>query len=248
MVRHAATTVALTDVEAEQVRAYAGNVVTAVVPNGVGPRPAGPGGMAFRHSLGIPADVPLALFVGRLDVRHKGLDRLVAATVDAPTWRFLFVGPDHRGGHRRLQRMAADLGTSARVYLVGPLGEPAPSPALMRQRTSLSCPPDGRGCRCHCWRRWRKGSRHSSHPEWTAWCRSVAPGPGGCPLRASSARMLEAIATLPAAEWSRRAEAARQLAQATTGTTSPPPTMRCTEAACQRWAAITSVARGASSP
>jgi hypothetical protein len=60
--------------------------------------------------------------------------------------------------------------------------------------------------------------------------------------------MLEAIATLPAAEWSRRAEAARQLAQDYDWDDVAAAYDAVYQAAFQRWAANTSVARGASSP
>jgi glycosyltransferase involved in cell wall biosynthesis len=247
MIRHAATVVALTEVEAEQVRAYAGNVVTAVVPNGVGPRPVGPGGMAFRHSLGIPADVPLALFVGRLDVRHKGLDRLVAGTVDAPTWRFIFVGPDHRGGRRRLQRMAADLGTSARVYLVGQLGEPALSGAYAAADLFV-LPSRWEGLPMSLLEALAEGVPSLVTPEVDRLVPVSSSGAGWVSDPGELGRMLEAVATLPAAEWSRRVEAARQLAQDYDWDDVADAYDAVYRAAFQRWAASSSVARGASSP
>ena len=106
-------------------RAYAGDVVTAVVPNGVAARTSGNGGAAFRTRHEIPADARLALFVGRLDVRHKGLDRLVEASATAPSWQFVLVGPDHRGSRRRLLQMAVDLGVRARLHFIGQLDSAA---------------------------------------------------------------------------------------------------------------------------
>jgi glycosyltransferase involved in cell wall biosynthesis len=121
LVRRADTVVALTEVEAGHVRRFAGQVSTAVVPNGVRPLPPGRAGTDIREQFGVPRDARLAVFVGRLDVPHKGLDRLVRATAAAPSWHVLLVGPDHRGGLARLRQLAAGLGAADRVRFAGQL-------------------------------------------------------------------------------------------------------------------------------
>src|SRR5512133_937152 len=121
MVRGATAVVGLTEVEAEQVRDFAGPVVTAVIPNGVAEPAASRGGTWLRDRFRVPRGARLAVFVGRLDVRHKGLDRLVRAAAAAPSWHVLLVGPDHRGGWEQVLRMAARSGAAGRVPLAGPL-------------------------------------------------------------------------------------------------------------------------------
>ena len=212
MVRGSAITVTLTKVEAEQVRAYAGDVVTAVVPNGVAPLPLGSGGVSFRASVGIPADARLALFVGRLDVRHKGLDRLVAAAAAAPTWRFVFVGPDHRGGRRQLQQMAADLGTAERVHLVGQLEAAALTDAFAAADLFV-LPSRWEGLPMSLLEALAQGVPSLVTPEVDRLVPVSRSGAGWVSRPSELGPALEAIAALSPAESSRHAEAARQLAR-----------------------------------
>jgi glycosyltransferase involved in cell wall biosynthesis len=245
MVRRAATTVALTDVEAAQVRAYAGDVVTAVVPNGVVPRPAGMGGMSFRDSVGIPRDARLAVFVGRLDVHHKGLDRLVAASGAAPTWRFLFVGPDHRGGHRQLQQMAADLGTSARMYLVGQLETAALVDAYAAADLFI-LPSRWEGLPMSLLEALAQGIPSLVTPEVDRLVPVSHSGAGWVSPPSELGSTLEAVATLSTAEWSRAAEAARRLARGYDWDDVAAAYEEVYRTARQRWAAGKTAARGAS--
>lgn len=121
-VRRAAMRHALTDQEAAQVRAFGGPGPLRVIPNGVAAPSSGERVTAeWRRSLGVDEDVPIALFVGRLDVEHKGLDRLIVALTAAPGWHGALVGPDHRGGETALRRLAAAHGVEGRLHLVGPL-------------------------------------------------------------------------------------------------------------------------------
>ena len=246
MVRRAATVVALTEVEARQVRNYAGNnVVTAVVPNGVAPRPAGIGGTSFRHSVGVPADARLAVFVGRLDVRHKGLDRLAAATAAAPTWRFLLVGPDHRGGHRRLQRMAADLGTSARMSLVGQL-EPAAVTGAYAAADLFVLPSRWEGLPMSLLEALAQGIPSLVSPEVDRLVPVSRSGAGWVSAPSELGATLEAVAKLPAAEWSKAADAARRLARSYDWNDVAAAYEEVYRTARQRWAEGTMAARGAS--
>ena len=212
MVRRAATTVALTEVEAGQIRAYAGDVVTAVVPNGVAPRPAGIGETSLRHSLGIPADARLAVFVGRLDIRHKGLDRLAAAAAAAPTWRFLFVGPDHRGGQRRLQRMAGHLGISARIYLAGQL-EPTAVTGAYATADLFVLPSRWEGLPMSLLEALAQGVPSLVSPEVERLVPVSRSGAGWVAAPSELGATLESIAKLPTAERSKVADAARRLAR-----------------------------------
>jgi glycosyltransferase involved in cell wall biosynthesis len=245
MIRRAATTVALTEVEAEQVRAFAGEVVTAVVPNGVAPCPAGITGTSFRHSVGVPADARLAVFVGRLDVRHKGLDRLVAAAADAPTWRFLLVGPDHRGGHQRLQQMAADLGISARMYLVGQL-EPASVAGAYAAADLFVLPSRWEGLPMSLLEALAQGLPSLVSPEVDRLVPVSRSGAGWVSAPSELGATLEAVAKLPTAEWSKVAQAARSLARSYDWDDVAAAYEAVYQEARQRWAEGTTAARGAS--
>jgi poly(glycerol-phosphate) alpha-glucosyltransferase len=245
MVRRAATTVALTDLEAAQVRAYAGDVATAVVPNGVVPRPAGIGGTSFRQSVGVPADARVAVFVGRLDVRHKGLDRLAAAAAAAPTWRFLLVGPDHRGGQRRLQRRAADLGTSARMYLVGQL-EPAAVTDAYAAADLFVLPSRWEGLPMSLLEALAHGIPSLVSPEVDRLVPVSRSGAGWVSAPSELGATLEAVAKLPAAEWSKAADAARRLARSYDWDDVAAAYEEVYRTARQRWAEGATAARGAS--
>lgn len=79
---------------ATQVR-LAGGGEAVVVDNVVSPPPRGDR-MALRAALGLPARRKIALFLGRLDIRQKGVDQLAAAirrdAADMAGWTILFVG------------------------------------------------------------------------------------------------------------------------------------------------------------
>jgi glycosyltransferase involved in cell wall biosynthesis len=76
---------------------------------------------AFRARLGLAEATPLLLFVGRLDVFHKGLDQLVSALATAPGWHAALVGSDVRGGQQTIMRSAQERGIGSRLTCVGPL-------------------------------------------------------------------------------------------------------------------------------
>jgi glycosyltransferase involved in cell wall biosynthesis len=107
LLRRAALLGALTDTERQQIWKFVGKVPVVVIPNGVAPGPAGLDRETFRKELGLTSADRLGLFVGRLDVLHKGLDVLVRAMDRAPEWRLALVGPDHRDGRAELSRLAA---------------------------------------------------------------------------------------------------------------------------------------------
>jgi glycosyltransferase involved in cell wall biosynthesis len=212
MVRRSATAVALTEVEAAQIRAYAGAVTTAVVPNGVTPRSPNGDGMRLRDALGICPDVRLALFVGRLDVRHKGLDRLIAAARAAPTWRFLLVGPDYRGGLQRLQRMAAGLDVSGRFCLAGQW-EAAELTDAYSAADLFMLPSRWEGLPMSLLEALAHSTPALVTPEVDRLVPVSSRGAGWVCAPSDLGRTLEAIAALPSGEWSRRADAARDLAR-----------------------------------
>jgi glycosyltransferase involved in cell wall biosynthesis len=243
MIRRAATTVALTDVEAAQVRAFAGDVVTAVVPNGVAPRPAGMGGRSFRDWAGIPADARVAVFVGRLDVRHKGLDRLMAATAAAPTWRFLLVGPDHRNGHRRLRRMAADLGTSARIHLVGQLEASALTDAYAAADLFV-LPSRWEGLPMSLLEALAHGIPALVTPEVDRLVPVSRSGAGWVSAPGELGAALEAAAALTPAAWSEAAQAARRVARRYDWNDVAGAYEEVYRTAIRRWAARPTTARG----
>jgi glycosyltransferase involved in cell wall biosynthesis len=83
-----------------QIAAAGGRAPVVVADNVVDPPPR-PDRLAARHALHLPEAGRVALFLGRLDVRQKGLDTLVAA-IEAQAgrlngWTFLFVGSGEGG-------------------------------------------------------------------------------------------------------------------------------------------------------
>jgi glycosyltransferase involved in cell wall biosynthesis len=118
MLARAALLVALTDAELAQLRGFGATGPFAVIPNGVESPPRDLDRQAFRRELGVSTDVPLAVFVGRLDVHRKGLDVLVRAIASAPGWHLALVGPRFRDVDR-LEGIINALGVSQRVHLVG---------------------------------------------------------------------------------------------------------------------------------
>lgn len=121
MLRRAAMVSVLTPDEERHVRALGlGSTPTIVIPNGVDP-PVRADPTVFRRSLGVGPHEPLAVYVGRLDIERKGLDRLLAGVAASPAWRAALVGPEERGDLPRLHGLIRDLGLSERVRLCGPL-------------------------------------------------------------------------------------------------------------------------------
>lgn len=120
LVRNAALRVALTDVEVRELRTFGAPEPITVIPNGVPPAPKQVDPNAFRRELGLDATQPLLLFVGRLDVFHKGLDILIRGLAAAPGWHAALVGSDFRGGADQLRSLAGTLGAGSRLSLAGP--------------------------------------------------------------------------------------------------------------------------------
>jgi len=96
-------------------RLIQGNVVQ--LPN----LPALPAGS--RSDYDIPPNAFVLVFLGRLDVRVKGLDLLVEAFSCLPADRFRLVmaGPDWKGGKARLEQLAERLGCRNRIHFPGPV-------------------------------------------------------------------------------------------------------------------------------
>ncbi len=96
-------------------RLIQGNVVQ---PPNLSTLPAAP-----RSHYGIPLNAFVLLFLGRLDVRVKGLDLLVEAFSCLPVDRFRLVlaGPDWQGGRARLEQLAEQLGCRNRIHFPGPV-------------------------------------------------------------------------------------------------------------------------------
>jgi glycosyltransferase involved in cell wall biosynthesis len=116
----AALRVALTDVEARDLVAFGAGGPIVVIPNGVEPPSDDGDPAALRRELGLDPRHRLLLFVGRLDVVHKGLDDLVRGVSAAPGWCLVLVGSDFRGGGDQLRRLSRTLGSEARLVLGGP--------------------------------------------------------------------------------------------------------------------------------
>ncbi|MDP9022193.1 MAG: glycosyltransferase [Actinomycetota bacterium] len=123
LIREASLVPVLTQDEANHVHRLVPAARTVVIPNGVARRP--PTDLdptAFRGRYGVDSRQRLAVYVGRLDVQHKGLDRLLRGAATAPEWRLLLVGPDHRGGREILERLARELDLRDRIGFTGAVG------------------------------------------------------------------------------------------------------------------------------
>jgi glycosyltransferase involved in cell wall biosynthesis len=120
MLRRAALRVALTEVEAHDLRAFGAGEPITVIPNGVAPVLEQPDRTAFRRELGLGEGERLLLFVGRLDILHKGLDVLLDGVAQAPGWHLALVGSDVGDGHSWLLGRARALGMLSRLAITGP--------------------------------------------------------------------------------------------------------------------------------
>jgi len=120
LIARAARIVALTDAEHQDIRAFGAVRPCDVIPNGVVPPRDDLDVHAFRRRLAISPEVPLAVFVGRLDVHRKGLDLMVRGVADASPWHLALVGPRFKDVER-VEAMINDLRVDARVHLTGAL-------------------------------------------------------------------------------------------------------------------------------
>ncbi len=95
------------------------NLVAVPDPGGVRPRP--------RCEFDLPEESFIFVYLGRLDVQHKGLDLIIQALARLPAKSntyLVLVGPDWGGGRRQLEMLASRLGCAGRVRFAGPqLGE-----------------------------------------------------------------------------------------------------------------------------
>jgi glycosyltransferase involved in cell wall biosynthesis len=92
--------------------------------NGFPEAPADLDGAGARARLGVPADAPLALYVGRI-ADGKGIEHLVEAARRAPDAHVVIAGPDDR--HRataRLREAEGEPGLSGRLHVLPPTDGP----------------------------------------------------------------------------------------------------------------------------
>ena len=95
-----------------------------VIPPGVDLPTAAPDRPGQRHRLGLPLDVPLALFVGN-DYEKKGLPALLRALADLPALHLAVVG---NGAHiPAFRKRAESLGVAERVHFLGSLADVRPA-------------------------------------------------------------------------------------------------------------------------
>src|SRR5215210_4127104 len=123
--RRAALGIAVSEIERRELATVVPPTRIAIRPNGFPPPyepPPRPGPLRLR--LGLDADAPLVLSVGRL-ARGKGLEQLVAAVARLEGVQLAIAGPDD--GHGLvpvLTHLAARLGAERRVHLLGPVASP----------------------------------------------------------------------------------------------------------------------------
>jgi glycosyltransferase involved in cell wall biosynthesis len=75
-----------------------------------------------RELLGIPAKAFVFAYLGRLDVKHKGLDLLVeafAGLAGADQVHLLLIGPDFNSGRAQLEQLARKLNCEKQVHFTG---------------------------------------------------------------------------------------------------------------------------------
>jgi glycosyltransferase involved in cell wall biosynthesis len=89
-------------------------------PNGF-PAPSEPARGTFRARLGLGADAPLVLSVGRI-ARGKGIELLLEAVAQLPAAHLAIVGPDDRHGLlEEIERRAAKPDVAGRIHRLGPM-------------------------------------------------------------------------------------------------------------------------------
>jgi len=120
LLRKAAAVTALTPVEAEEVAAVAPGVVADVLPLGFKHSVSTVDRAALRQEIGLPADTPVVLFGGRMDVYMKRLDSLVHGVADAPNWHLVLMGADFKDGRSDLAKIVADRRIGSRVHFLEP--------------------------------------------------------------------------------------------------------------------------------
>jgi glycosyltransferase involved in cell wall biosynthesis len=73
-----------------------------------------------RSKLGLPAAVPLAVYVGAVTI-DRGLELCVRAVALVPGLHFAFLGPRYAGTERSITLLALELGVQERTHLVDPV-------------------------------------------------------------------------------------------------------------------------------
>jgi len=107
------------------IKAYGVTAPLVVAPNGIDTSsvPHDLDRDAVRARLGVPDGTRLAMFLGRLDRDHKGLDILVDAVAEVSRTvdlRLVLVGPDREGSRRVLEDLVARRGVAGDVTFWGP--------------------------------------------------------------------------------------------------------------------------------
>lgn len=211
MLRRASLLVALTEHEREQLHAFGATGRSIVIPNGVD-RPSGAvEGSVFRQRIGLDAATPLAVYVGRIDLHRKGLDRLLEGLAASPPWHLALIGAEERGDLAPLRASIQRLGLVSRVTICGPLPEPEVHRALAAARlfTLLS---RWEGLPMALLEALAHGTPALVSPEVDALVAVAAHGAGWLATPGSTGRVLGELAAIDERTWRRRSEAAARLA------------------------------------
>ena len=118
--RRAALRIVLSELEARDLRGFGVHEPIEIIPNGVTRASVHVDPATFRAEVGLSPQVPLLVYVGRIDLWHKGLDILVRGVAEAPEWHVVLVGPDFRESREPLQRLAETLEMQHRITFTGP--------------------------------------------------------------------------------------------------------------------------------
>jgi glycosyltransferase involved in cell wall biosynthesis len=210
MLDRASMLVALTKHERDQVRAFGASGRCVVIPNGVTRPREAVDATAFRRLIHVNAETPLAVYVGRIDIYRKGLDRLLEGIAAAPEWHLAVIGPEERGDLPALEASIEGLGIATRVTVCGPLQEFDVHRALASARL-FALLSRWEGLPMALLEALSHGTPALVSPEVERLVGVAADGAGWLAVPGSASRVLRNLAVIDDMTWQRTSEAATRL-------------------------------------
>ena len=210
MLDRASLLAALTEREREQLRAFGATGRCVVIPNGVAHPTVPVDSTAFRRGIRVDAQTPLAVYVGRIDMYRKGLDRLLDGIAASEDWHLAVIGAEERGDLPALRASIQRLGIGTRVTVCGPMREPDVQQALAAARlfTLLS---RWEGLPMALLEALSLGTPALVSPEVERLVAVAAEGAGWLAAPGSAGRVLRELAAAEQPTWRRASEAATRL-------------------------------------